>query len=132
MAPEDKKNPDSKNQNYLGIISKCLAIAVSTKNNNWDKQQYIDGVIKPYEKIQKMYKELKESNRTPSEAQIREAIEMLQNVFLVKKTPLDEQVYRFNQFLNETPVIEIIADFKEDSFVNPQRDIAASESTSQN
>ncbi|MEC0599322.1 ACP S-malonyltransferase [Bacillus spizizenii] len=84
------------------IISRSLGIAVATKNNNWDNEEYTKGVIEPYEKIAAIQAELEATNSKPTREQMDMAVEMLKSVFRTKRTPIEEQQKRFNQLFLET------------------------------
>lgn len=88
--------------NKLFFIIRCLAIAVCTKNRNWDNDAYRIGVIEPYRKVQAMLDELEQKGNEPTLDQLNKAINMLKSVFETKGCPEDEQEKRFNQVFNET------------------------------
>lgn len=94
------------------VIMRCLAIAVCTQNHNWNDDEYQNGVVLPYKKIQKMQEELEKSMQEPTVDQMKEALEMLRSVFATKKTPVEEQVERFNQIFSETGMRDLFSDFK--------------------
>jgi [acyl-carrier-protein] S-malonyltransferase len=94
------------------VVTRCLAIAVCTRNRNWNNEEYQKGVIEPYQKIQRMQEELEKEKRKPSSEQMYQALEMLRSVFDTKKVPLDEQIARFNQIFEETKTREVLSDFK--------------------
>ncbi len=89
-----------------------MAIAVCTKNSNCDNDEYIKGVIEPYNKIQQLQDELEEKEAKPSRKQMLDALEMLKSVFITKRTPVEEQIDRFNQIFEETGTRELFADFE--------------------
>ncbi|WP_160670943.1 hypothetical protein [Clostridium sp. C8-1-8] len=99
------------NDNQLLLIMRALAIAVCTKNNNWNEEQYKTGVIEPCRKMKKMIEELKESGLKPTTEQTLEVLRMLKSVFITKGTAIEEQVDRFNQILDETGTIHIFKSF---------------------
>lgn len=92
---------DAKSKKLLFII-RCLAVAVCTKNRNWDNDAYRTGVIDPYRKVQAMLDELEQKGDEPTMDQLKEASKMLKSVFETKGCPEDEQEKRFNQIFNET------------------------------
>ncbi len=94
------------------VITRCLAVAVCTKNNNWNDDEYVRGVELPYEKIEKMQDELDQSNLEPTVEQMREALNMLKSVFETKKTPYEERKKRFNQIFEETNTQKIFKDLE--------------------
>lgn len=94
------------------LLSRCMAVAVCTKNNNWNNEEYQEGVVKPYGKIKELWQRLDKEGGEPTSEQMREALEMLRSVFITKKTPEEEQIERFNQIFNETGTRELLNDFK--------------------
>lgn len=98
--------------NGSNLLTRCMAIAVCTKNSNWDNDEYINGVIEPYNKIQQLQNELDDKGEKPSRKQMLEALEMLKSVFKTKRTPVEEQLDRFNQIFEETGTKELFTDFK--------------------
>lgn len=93
------------------IISRSLGIAVCTKNNNWNNEEYEKGVIEPYKNIERIQEELSSTGAEPTEEQMHMAIEMLKSVFKTKKTPKEEQIERFNQLFKETNSYKYFHDF---------------------
>lgn len=95
-APENQKG------NIMELIIKCMAVAVCTKNRNWDNNEYQKGVVEPYRRIKEMQAKLEEKGKEPLPEQAEEALNMLKSVFVTKRTPLEEQVERFNHILGTT------------------------------
>lgn len=89
-----------------------MGIAVATKNNNWNTQDYEKGVVEPYQKIQRIQQQIEEENRTATEEEMKEAIQMLLSVFKTKQISEQEQTKRFAQLFNETGTQKLFADFK--------------------
>jgi [acyl-carrier-protein] S-malonyltransferase len=67
------------------VIIKCMSIAVSTKNFNYDNAEYMDGVAGQYEKIQKIQDEIDKAGRIPTENEVQEAIKALERILAAKK-----------------------------------------------
>lgn len=109
---DELKMDESSEKNTPTVITRCLAIAVCTQNHNWNNDEYEKGVIQPYRKIQKLQEELEKAARKPTVEEMREALEMLRSVFATKKTPVEEQVERFNQIFTETGTKELFPDFR--------------------
>ena len=102
-------------ENGLKLITKCITIAVCTKNHNWDNDEYQKGVIEPYRRIQQMLGELEVKGEAPSIEQMKNALEMLMSVFITKKTPVGEQEVRFSQIFDETGLKGFFSGFKPSS-----------------
>lgn len=88
--------------NLMPVITKCMAVAVSTKNSNFNNEEYQDGVIEPYRRIKEIQEDIEENGVNPSKEQAQEALDMLKTVFDTKKTPIEEQKDRFNQIFEAT------------------------------
>lgn len=93
------------------IVTKCIAIAVCTRNRNWNNDEYQKGVTEPYREIQKIQESIESSDRTPIMEEMEMALEMLRSVFITKKVPIDEQVYRFKQVFDETMTHKLFPNF---------------------
>jgi len=94
------------------VLAKCLAIAVCTRNRNWDNDEYQTGVVQPYRRIKHLQNELEKEGKSPTIDQMRDALEMLKSVFITKKLPIEEQLERFNQVFDETKTRHLFQDFK--------------------
>lgn len=81
----------------IEVITRCIAISVCTKNNNWNDHEYQKGVVEPYRKIKNMKEDIMKEVRKPTINEVRQAMEMLLSVFKTKKTPKEEQISRFNE-----------------------------------
>ena len=93
------------------VITKCLAVAVSTPNKNWDNEEYRKNVVEPYANIQKMQEELDEQGALPTKEQMIEALEMLRTVLQTKKVPVQEQIEWFHHIFEETATYYEFKDF---------------------
>jgi|LSQX01.1.fsa_nt_gb [acyl-carrier-protein] S-malonyltransferase len=96
----------------LRLMTRCMTVAVCTRNTNWDNDEYQKGVIEPYRRIQSMVEELEKADKEPTSEQMMEALDMLKSVFTTKKTPITEQIERFNQVFDETGTKELFPDFE--------------------
>ena len=94
------------------LVTRCMAVAVCTRNRNWDNDEYQKGVVEPYKRIQLMQEEIEKSGNPPTVEQMKEALEMLRGMFITKKTPVEEQIERFNQIFDETGTRHLFPDFK--------------------
>lgn len=93
------------------VITRSLAVAVCTRNTNWNEEEYRKGVIEPYEKIEQIQANLEREAAQPTVEQMREALDMLLSVFKTKGVPKDIQVKRFKQIFDETGTLGIFNDF---------------------
>ncbi|MBN2536023.1 MAG: hypothetical protein JXB88_24295 [Spirochaetales bacterium] len=85
------------NETTHTVITRCLAMAVCTKNRNPDNNEYRKGAVEPYKKIQEIQMKIENEKREPSVMEIKKALEMLQSIFDTKKVPLEEQEQRFKE-----------------------------------
>lgn len=102
----------------LKLISRCLAIAVCTRNRNWDHEAYQKGVLEPYRRIKEMEEQLTKEGKPAGADKVQEAIDMLRSVFETKLTPADEQKERFEQLLQETQISGVYPQFHD--LANPE------------
>ncbi|RDY33068.1 ACP S-malonyltransferase [Lachnotalea glycerini] len=94
--------PNSKYLTKDDFVERILANVVCTKNNNFNNDEYDAGVVNPYKKLQKMNTDLKASEREISVEEMKEALDLLKEIFDTKKTEISVQKERFNQLLLET------------------------------
>ncbi len=88
----------------LKFIIKCIAITVSTKNRNWDNEEYKKGVVEPYREVCAMLNQIEQEDSEPEFEQVEKALNMLKTVFETKRTPSDEQKERFHRLFEETGI----------------------------
>lgn len=84
------------------IIKRCLSIAVCERNQNWNEKEYTEGVINPYEAVQKLQMSVEDEKRQPTIEEKQKAIDMLISVFTTKKVSAERQVCRWKQIQKET------------------------------
>lgn len=94
------------------VINRCLASAISTKNQNFNLKEYDEGVIEPYKKLQAIYEKYKVLRCKPLKEDMIEALEQLKIIFNTKRVPINEQIERYNQILSETGTKELFNDFE--------------------
>ncbi|MDR2045181.1 MAG: ACP S-malonyltransferase [Clostridium sp.] len=95
------------------FIGSCLAIAVSTRNTNWDEAEYQAGVVRPYEKIEAIQKELDETGKLPERGQMLEAWNLLKTILQTKRVPPEEQEERFQELFDVTNTGTLFTDMAE-------------------
>ncbi|MDP4146686.1 MAG: ACP S-malonyltransferase [Bacillota bacterium] len=111
LLKESKKLAEDR-ANGPTVVTRCMAIAVCTRNRNWNNDEYKKGVIEPYKKIEQMQEQIEESSSRPTLEQMEAALKMLKSVFDTKHTPIEEQIERFNQIFDETGTRHLFNDFK--------------------
>lgn len=107
----ESKNKYNTNLDLMKLIIKCMAVAVSTQNKNWNNDEYDKGVTQPYRKVKDMQKKLENEGRVPSYEDARVALDMLNSVFITKKTPYLERKMRMESILNDTEEKELFKDY---------------------
>ncbi|SFS08607.1 hypothetical protein [Anaeromicropila populeti] len=108
----DKEEEQEKLRAYIEkttipFLSRCLGIAVATKNNNWKEEDYQTGVKEPYEKIRQMEQRTEEENRKATREEMEQAMELLKKIFETKQTEKEEQEMRFKQLFRDTGTEDI-------------------------
>ena len=84
------------------LLTRALAMAVSTRNSNWDEDAYRKGVVEPVRAVKTLVEELEQSGREANEAENRQALEMLLGVFETKGVAHEERRERLELILDET------------------------------
>jgi [acyl-carrier-protein] S-malonyltransferase len=72
---------------YMHFIKKCMVAAVSTRNYNFNEQEYKAGVIEQYEALKAIREKAKHSLKSEMKNQAREALQILTTILDTKKTP---------------------------------------------
>lgn len=112
LTSREMETQPKKSRSYaVTLVTKCLAAAVSTKNKNWNNDEYYRNVVAPFQEIQAMQQKLQETNSLPTMRQMREALQMLRSVLRTKQVPLEIQVKKFQQILNETGTGDLFPEF---------------------
>ncbi|WP_379155611.1 ACP S-malonyltransferase [Paenibacillus sp. sgz5001063] len=104
-------DPVSVKGKAVTIVTRCLAVAVCTKNSNPDLEEYRTGFQEPYREIAKMQESLEEQGTEPTLDQMRRSLDMLRLAFRTKRTPLEEQIERFEQIFRETGRQDLSSDY---------------------
>jgi [acyl-carrier-protein] S-malonyltransferase len=102
-----RPSANSAREAKLKFITKCIAITVSTRNRNWDNEEYRKGVIEPYREVCTLLNQIEREDAEPELEHVEKALNMLRTVFETKKTPSDEQKERFHRLFEETGIHNI-------------------------
>lgn len=84
------------------FITKCMATSIATPNYNINYDQYRQGVIEPYRKLEKMKQELEKTNGMISKDNLKQALGLLETILRTKGISKVEQDYWVYQVLDET------------------------------
>lgn len=95
------------------FIAKCIHIAVTTRNRNWDNDEYQKGVVDPYRKVQQLQERLEKEGTEATLDEMKEALTMLQSVFFTKKVPAEEQARRYKDLFEVTGARPLFPEFQE-------------------
>lgn len=109
---KDKPEAGTQKKFKHTVVLKCIAIAICTRNYNWNNDEYQKGVVEPYRRVVQLQSKLEAEGRQPTYEEMQEALNMLISVFETKRTPLDEQSERFRQIFDETGTWELFKNFK--------------------
>ena len=96
---------------FYPFMSRMMGIIVATKNNNWNEEEYKNGVIEPYSEISNMQKLIESESRKASVDEMNKAMALLLKVFETKKTPAEEQVERIKELIADTNTMKVFSDF---------------------
>jgi len=102
-ADKDSERND-RIDNGLLFIKMCLAAAVTTKNQNWNEEEYQRDVVKPYRKIAAIKEEIEQSGRQPTLEELKEVYDALNGILQAKKLSKEEQNKRLSDILTRTGV----------------------------
>lgn len=97
---------------YVPFLTRSMGIAVATKNNNLNEEEYYEGVVLPYNKISALAETIENEGRKATREEMEQAIQMLSSVFKTKQTPFEEQKRRFENLFIETGTKKEFADFE--------------------
>ncbi|NFF81600.1 ACP S-malonyltransferase [Clostridium botulinum] len=110
LLEDDLKGRNNITKSNLNVVTRCLAIAVCTRNRNWNNEEYTKGVIEPYKKLQIMQEKIDDTGKMLSVEEMKESLELLKTIFKTKKVSKEEQEARFEQIFSETGTKNIFAD----------------------
>lgn len=102
---------EKSNKEYRTVITKSLVMAVSTKNRNSSDEEYIKGVIEPYERLEKIQNYLDYRQQEPSIEEMKEALKILKIIFDTKRVFHKEQIKLFSRIVSETYTEGLLRDF---------------------
>lgn len=86
----------------LNLVGLCLGAAVSTKNSNWDEEEYKMGVIQPYKEIQNLFRKTQEEKRQATEEELGQCLSLLEKIFKTKGISDGECAVRYRKILKNS------------------------------
>jgi len=88
--------------NPISMVDKCLAHAIATRNRNENRDEFENGVIKPYEAIEQ-FLDMGAKNGLPlDKTDVIDALKLLKKIFDTKKVPENEQKERFEEIMENS------------------------------
>jgi [acyl-carrier-protein] S-malonyltransferase len=93
------------------IVTKCLAIAVSTPNTNFSNEEYQNGVILSFQRIREIQNEIEKKGTIPDMDEMTEALKLLQVIMETKKVSPDEQLEWYDEIFEETGTSNLFSNF---------------------
>ncbi|MCY7295209.1 ACP S-malonyltransferase [Alteromonas sp. a30] len=93
------------------VLGKCMAVAVATRNTNFDNDTYQQGVIVPYQQLKEMHEKHSAEGSVASPAEMVSAMKLLQQIMVCKGATEQEQQQRFRQVAEQTGCEKELAQF---------------------
>lgn len=93
------------------VIGKCMAVAVCTRNQNWNEDDYQSGVVEPYRQLQAMQEKVETQGAEPTPDEMKQALALLRRIFSTKGTSLEEQRMRYAQIAEATHMQELLGEY---------------------
>ncbi len=90
------------NDKPIPFISRCMGLAVATKNLCTDAQAYETDVVDSYRQLQRMQEKVDAEGRNASEDEMRRAKDLLQKILDTKQVPVNEQAERLQRLYLDT------------------------------
>lgn len=84
------------------VLGKCMAVAVATRNTNFDNNAYQQGVVLPYQQLKDMHEKHSAAGTKASADEMITAVNLLQQIMVCKGSSEQEQKMRFRQVAEQT------------------------------
>ncbi len=99
---EDKLMVDSymKTEYRIPFVSRCMGLAVATRNQCFDEEAYEAGVAQPYQQLQALQEATQEREATTEEK--AKALALLRQIFATKQVPAEEQAHKLRRLAIDT------------------------------
>jgi [acyl-carrier-protein] S-malonyltransferase len=95
------------------FLGKCLAVAVATRNQNFDEHSYREGVVLPYQRLRELHEQLESAQATPDLSQMQQGLSWLRQIMISKQVPQQEQQQRLYEILRMTQTEALLAELPE-------------------
>lgn len=93
------------------VLGKCMAVAVATRNSNFDNDAYQQGVIQPYQQLKEMHEKHSATGLNASPEEMVSAMKLLQQIMDCKGASDQEKQMRFRQVAEQTGCEKELAEF---------------------
>ena len=93
------------------FLGKCMAVAVSTRNRNFDDASYQENVIEPYQKLKEMHELCTSEERQADDKEIKLGLQLLKQILTSKGTEQKEQQQRFREIASVTGQAQLMEEY---------------------
>lgn len=93
------------------VLGKCMAVAVATRNTNFDNDAYQQGVVQPYQQLKEMHEKHSATGLMATPDEMVSAMNLLQQIMDCKGVSDQEKQARFRQVAEQTGCEQELAAF---------------------
>ncbi|MDI9509082.1 MAG: ACP S-malonyltransferase [Bacillota bacterium] len=93
----------SGNKQLEEYITACIREAVCTKNRTKENARYIEGVLKPFAKLQEILYKINARDEVQDQYYV-EGVKLLRQIFIAKDVPEIEQEKRIDEIIMRSPI----------------------------
>ena len=93
------------------FLGKCMAVAVSTRNSNFDDASYQENVIEPYQKLKEMHETCTSQDRQADATEIKLGLKLLEQIMTSKGAEKQEQQQRLREIASVTGETQIMEEY---------------------
>ncbi|MCO7224346.1 ACP S-malonyltransferase [Pleionea sp. CnH1-48] len=93
------------------FLGKCMAVAVSTRNNNFDNSSYQENVIEPYHKLKEMHELCTSEERLADASEMKLGLQLLEQIMTSKGAEKTELEQRFREIATVTGQAQVLEDY---------------------
>jgi [acyl-carrier-protein] S-malonyltransferase len=83
------------------MITKCLGISMSVRNNNYDPEEYLEGVVRPYRVIKDIQANIESKKALPTREDMARAASCFCTILNTKKVKYQEKLDRLDELFSE-------------------------------
>ncbi|MCW8876607.1 MAG: ACP S-malonyltransferase [Kangiellaceae bacterium] len=93
------------------FLGKCMAVAVSTRNNNFDNTSYQENVIEPYQKLKEMHELCTTEERKADDKEMKLGLHLLSQILTSKGAEQIELQQRFREIASVTGQTQLMEEY---------------------